>query len=642
MLDATTSATSYLWQDGSGNVTFAVTQSGTYWVSATDSGCTATDSMVAVFVAPPIVNLGNDTTLCPGIIVNLDAFLPNATYTWQDGSTNSNFLVSSPGSYSVTVTVNGCATTDLINISYISSVTVDLGNDTTLCSGASLVLDASAAVGNYLWQDGTVNPTLTVIQSGTYTVAVSDSGCVTVDSIEVVVTGTPVVNLGNDTLLCSGAILNLDASFPNATYQWQDTSSAPSFSVMLPGIYSVTSTINGCSDVDTIIIGYIAPVPVNIGNDTTLCQGSSVALDASSYPGTYVWHDGSFNASTSVSQTGTYWVEVLNNGCVNTDSINITFILPQPLVVSGDTAFCLGDSGQISLEGAVSYQWVPLSGLSSDTISNPLAFPSDTTLYTVNTIDSNGCANSTVLQIYPVSPPALSIVGKADVCGGDSVSFTASGGLDYLWSNGDSGSITTVSPPTSTWYSVQAWNLGCGQSSSDSIFLTVNQLPMVDAGLDTTILLGDNTILLGSGGMIYSWSPVEGLSCSACQFPIASPLETTVYSLAVVDDNGCRGSDLVTVYVDVTGEIFVPNLFSPNGDGVNDLFHFDGRGIFEAELLLYNRWGELLFSSTSADRGWDGSFRGQQVNPGVFVYVIKGQFVNGNDFIQKGNLTLVR
>jgi gliding motility-associated-like protein len=323
LLDATVNNGTYIWQDNSTNATFNVTSSGTYSVEVTLGGCISYDTINVTYVPPLNLNLGNDTVMCIGEVLPLDATFANATYLWQDNSTNATFNVSQAGTYWVQISVNGCTAIDSIDVTFNPSPNSDLGNDTTLCSGETLLLDPIGSNANYLWQDASTGPDFLVDQQGTYWVEVTANGCTSIDTIEVFYITVQSVVLGNDTNLCTGETMVLDATVPNATYLWQDNSTNPTFNVVQQGTYSVEITINGCSTTDTINITYGTYPVVDLGNDTTLCQGTLLTLDATTSNASYLWQDNSSNATFDVIQQGIHWVNVTTNGCTTTDYIDI-------------------------------------------------------------------------------------------------------------------------------------------------------------------------------------------------------------------------------------------------------------------------------------------------------------------------------
>jgi len=172
----------------------------------------------------------------------------------------------------------------------------------------------------------------------------------------------------------------------------------------------------------------------------------------------------------------------------------------------------------------------------------------------------------------------------------------------------------------------------------------------VFAGNDITINLGESTQLSGTpsgSGFTYSWSPITGLSCTGCLSPLATPESTTTYNFEVTDSLGCTAVDMITVSVDEIKSIYIPDIFSPNGDGENDMFFVQGKGIEYVDLKIYDRWGEKVFERTKfnandKDLGWGGSYKGKPLNPAVFVYVVTGMYRDGEEILEAGNFTLIK
>ena len=249
MLDATLPNATYLWQDGSDKPTFEVTSSGEYFVEVFTCGGVFRDTIQVAIASLPVVDLGNDTTLCEGQSLLLDATWPQASYLWQDGSTEAMLEANLPGEY--WVQVSNCAGTiyDTIYIAYEELPRIRLGNDTTLCEGQSLLLDATWPQASYLWQDGSTEATLEVNLPGEYWVEASNCAGIFRDVIQVGYESPPqVIFPVRDTLFCQTESLVLDATIPGASYLWQDNSTNPTFIVNQGGEYWVdVTTINGCT-----------------------------------------------------------------------------------------------------------------------------------------------------------------------------------------------------------------------------------------------------------------------------------------------------------------------------------------------------------------------------------------------------------
>lgn len=230
---------------------------GLYEYTIAGSPAVCPDSVWAVNVIVnngPNINMGEDTTLCYGTGLLLDATSANATYVWQDQSTSATFLATQPGTYWVTAMSNGCTSSDTIVVDFYPADLVDFGNDTALCEKEVLVLDATLLGASYLWQDQSTNPTFSVTIPGTYWVSILANGCADADTIVVDFKPLPIVNLGPDTLVCAGLPYVLDATFPNASYAWSNGSTSATFEVNVPGDYWVEVTLNGCTKIDTVAV----------------------------------------------------------------------------------------------------------------------------------------------------------------------------------------------------------------------------------------------------------------------------------------------------------------------------------------------------------------------------------------------------
>jgi len=305
----------------------SLNSSGMYVVTATKNNFTYVDSVEVVINQLPFVNLGRDTTLCPGTELTLNASSSGSlSYLWQDGSHQSTYQVTEPGTYWVSVTnANGCMSRDTIVVKY-SDIKVNLGNDTTLCTGTELTLNAyfSSAI-SYLWQDGSSQSTYRVTEPGAYWVGVTNAnGCISWDTIVIRYDSIISVNLGNDTIICGNKSYTLSpGNF--LTYLWQDGRNSPYFTVDHSGLYWVTvSGEGGCTGSDTISVTFFDPPSINIGTDTTICPGEVINLDPGRGYITYLWQDGSTQQMYQVSNAGKYWVEVFDGNCTSSDTIIVS------------------------------------------------------------------------------------------------------------------------------------------------------------------------------------------------------------------------------------------------------------------------------------------------------------------------------
>ncbi len=343
LLNATNGAATYVWQDGSTNATFNVTTSGTYWVKVTTNCSFAIDTIQINYITAQGINLGNDTTICQGQSVNLNVTTPGATYLWQNGSTNATFNAAQTGTYWVQITTNCGVVSDTMNMNVAPSPVVNIGNDTTLCQGQTLTLNAGNTGATFLWQNGSVNATFNATQTGTYWVIVNN-GCSVTDSIHIAFSPLPVVDFGQDKFLCFGETLTLDATTTGALYLWQNGSTNPTFFVTVSGNYWVELTLNNCKARDTVLVTIAPPIFVDLGSPLTRCKGDTVMLNAGNAGANYAWQDNSSNQTFIAMQSGLYWVQVSVNNCVASDSVFLTFN-DNPIVNLGpDISLCPGET----------------------------------------------------------------------------------------------------------------------------------------------------------------------------------------------------------------------------------------------------------------------------------------------------------
>ena len=327
-LDATVAgASSYLWNNGSTNPTLKAWLAGTYWCEVKKGGCTFRDSLIITAVNPaPVLNLGNDITVCQGVPVTLNATNANATYLWQDASTNATYNPVTTGLYwvEVTNTIAGCKKRDSINVTFTSAPVFSLGPDAAVCSGQTITATAANAT-SYLWNTGATTPTISITTAGLYWCEAARGTCSFRDTI--LITGikpSPVVNLGADQAVCEGTTVVLDATFPAATYLWNNGSNSPVYNVTTAGTYTVTLDLNGCKKSDTIIISYNLKPRFTLGPDQYICPGNIITLQPSVDPlWQLLWQDGSQNAVYAITKTGTYSLTATNNCGSTTDAVVI-------------------------------------------------------------------------------------------------------------------------------------------------------------------------------------------------------------------------------------------------------------------------------------------------------------------------------
>lgn len=530
VLDAAVPGGTYLWQDGSTAPDYVVSGPGTYSVTVTANGCSASDAITVNYNSVPVVNLGPDQTLCTGQILNLNAFQPGALYTWQNGSNSPSFTVTGPGTYSVTVWLNGCTSGDAIDVAYNPTPVADIGPDQTLCAGDQVTLDATTPGATYLWQDGSTGPTFDVTTAGTYDVDVTVNGCTDNDVVTVNYNPLPVVALGPDQTLCDGETLDLNVAQAGATYLWHDGSTGSSFTVTSAGTYSVDVTLNGCTVSDAIDVGY-NPLPLAaLGPDQTLCDGDVLNLNVAQAGATYLWQDGSTGPAFSVTGPGTYSVDVTINGCSASDAIDVNYN-PLPVVDLGPhQTLCDGETLDLDVtQAGATYLWQDGSTSGSYTVTSAGNYSVDVLL--------NGCTASDAVNVNYNPLPTPSLGADATLCDGETLDLdVAQPGATYLWQDGSTASSFTVTSAGS--YSVDVLLNGC--SASDAVNVNYNPLPVANLGPDQTLCGGQTLDLdVSQPGATYLWQ--DGSTGSS--FTVNSG---GTYSVDILL-NGCSASDAVDI-----------------------------------------------------------------------------------------------
>lgn len=587
-----------------------------------------------VAVAPPTVGITGQTSYCIGDSIILSGTSPpGCTYLWQ-GPNNftttttsiiiPNASITNSGTYSLVVFKGACSSTVAVkSLTVNSGAAVNLGNDTNICvSPFSLVLNAGQG-SSYLWSGGQTTQTLQVSSAGTYTVKVYNvSGCPGTDTIQIT-NNALVVNLGNDATLCQGASYTLNAGNQGANYNWNVGAVTQTLSVNSAGNYIVNVTLNGCSSSDTI--KFITP-SISLGNDITVCAGAPVVLSAYYPSSTYLWSNGATSSSLNVSSSANYWVQVSNSGCNFYDTIQVV-INPTPSVNLGnDYFFCQMQPISVTLNAAntgCTYSWN--TGATSQTIQ--LTTPG---IYSVQVKNNQGCLSSDIINISRVILN-LELGNNLSVCVGTTVQLNAQNqGSTYLWNTGEITQVINVS--TSGLYQVQVGNNGC--YASDSIHLSVNAPPPFSLGNDTLICSGDVLILSGGAGnnTQYVWN-------TGSTEPFIEVLLPGYYSV-MTTVNGCKVYDEILVG-ECESEIWVPNSFTPDGDSRNEKFGPVYFNIEKLTMLVFDRWGEVIFHGSGKDAMWDGTFKGKACQEGVYTYKI--------EYVQKrkskeriGSITLLR
>ena len=416
---------------------------------------------------------------------------------------------------------------------------------------------------------------------------------------------------------------------------------------------SFTGTITEPLLLKITATGNTATCEGNDGNIFIVAQGGTTAYQFSIDGGVTFQNNGSFTAAPGMYNN----ILVKDaNGCTANASAVVNFIDQMFLSLGNDTSVCEGTA--ISLQPQTNAQtnnflWSPSSYLNSNTIKNPVAIVADTIHYTL-TAQWGVCQRTDDIVINVLHKPIVSAGKDTITCFEDRALLhglisNTSGPVNYAWSpTGKVASpvslITSTTANTTQLYTLTVTDkYGCRFTVSDDVLVTVRPPVIADAGNDTIAVYGIPHQLFGGGGTSYLWSPSISLDNSFSQNPKATLYNDTYFTLLVKNDIGCAATADVFIKVYKGPTYYLPNAFSPNGDGLNDVFRPIPVGIVSTDyFMVYNRYGELVFKTTKWMQGWDGTLGGKKAAAGTYVWMIKGTDRNGKTVEMKGPVILVR
>ncbi len=522
----------------------------------------------------------------------------------------------------------------------------------SLCAGnpVDLVGTVSGAYTSVLWQGGLgsfsdPNATATV-----YTPAPGETGEVELQFCAVTLCGTPLcttlvlptgegpvvsVNGGAPLVLCEGSTLDLVADGADS-YLWSTGATTATLTIVEAGFYTVTGT-NACGSASLTVPVDSAQGPVvSIGGDDNICPGESSLLTAVGAD-SYVWSTGAVGPTLIVTAGGTYTV-IGSNGCGSEQAAFVVTLSPGPLVViQGDTTICQGASTTLTASGADAFLWSTGAVTSFIEVDSPGS-------YTVTGTNSCGTAQAQV-QVVIEAAPVVSISGDLLICPGEGTVLTATGGGDLQWSTGEGTASITVTAPGS--YSVTVSN-ACGTATDQVNVAEVEVL----AGFTPDVTSGPAPLSVsfvhtGSFPADILWQFGDGATDGGSSVVHVFDQSGTYTVLQEVTVNGCTATTSVLILVlEVEGlpsSVIVPNVITPNGDGLNDFFQLISEGLVEVELTIYDRWGQVVDRLDAAAQTWDArNVAGEPVSDGTYFYVLTARGGDGVDHGRTGHITVLR
>lgn len=423
----------------------------------------------------------------------------------------------------------------------------------------------------------------------------------------------------------------------------------------------IVTTTDGCRDTVIKTIAMIDKPPIDLlFADTLICINDQVQLFASGN-GNFTWSPvNSITGATSASPvafpvtTTWYYVDLEIDGCINRDSIRVRVTDHVNLQVMNDTTICSRDTIQLQIiSDGFRYTWSPASQLNSSFIKNPIAITANTTDYRVIAF-IGGCSASKTIRVNTVPYPLVNAGKDTVICYNTPAQLKGfTNGSSWSWASSPSLSNPSLLNPIAypirtTDYILTAYdNRGCPKPGIDTVNVMVLPKIVPSAGKDTSVVVGQPLQLNARGGDFYSWFPSRYLSDYSIPNPVAiftEPFDNISYKVEVYNTAGCVDSAFINIKVFATQpSVFVPTAFTPNGDGKNDILRPIAVGMQRIDYFqVYNRWGQLLFSTKTNGHGWDGRINGQLQSNNVYVWIVKAIDFTGAVYLKKGIVTLIR
>jgi PKD repeat protein len=613
-----TGATTYTWLPSGSGSTSTLTPASTtiYTITGSTSGCTSAPRTVTINVTPtPTTNVtASSATICSGQASTLTAN-GATTYAWLPGAQTTTVIAVTPTittTYTVTGTNGTCSSNKTITVNVTSTPTVSTSiTNTTICSGGSANVVLTGAT-SYTWlpsgsgNSSTLSPTTTTI----YTVTGSNGSCASASkNFTITVKPTPTTNVtASSSTICAGQTATLTANGAT-TYAWLPGSQTTTVIVVTPtttSSYTVTGTTAGCSSSKTITVNVTSTPSLSTSlTNTTICSGTSVVVNATGAT-TYTWLPaGSGNTSTLTPASTTIYTVTGSNGSCSSVPKNFTItVTPTPTinVTASSSTICVGQTTTLTANGATTYTWSPSLSLSSANGSVVSASPPSTTIYTV-TGASGSCSSSKSVIVNITAIPTISAsITNTTICSGTALNVALTGATTYTWLPSGFGNSSTLSPSTTTIYSVTGSNGSCN-SSIKNFTINVTPSPTVNAFASSTLICtGQTSTLTASGATNYTWSPLISLSSSTGSIVISNATTTTAYTVTG-STGACSSNNTIVLTVSTcTG---IDNLVSSNNTSIfpnpsnGTITILNTSNSDKLEVVITNALGQIVISETA-------------------------------------------
>lgn len=681
VLTATTANfyTSIAWSGGTGTFSSPSALTTSYTPGAAETGtvmlycsmtqsCSATlgttkDSVMLTILQLPLatVSASNGYSLCPSATSVMSYSITNPAFagmvnsTWSTPtSTNPTYTVSSPsGTTSVTYTVNltnACGSTPQTFTVYpLTMPTVTLSSTTpTACAGNTLSLSASSNTGNYSWNNPLSINSVVVISSNTTTTGVvtTTNSCGSAnDTYTLTITPIPTLTVDNSNIsLCTGQSATITATSSEGTYLWLPGSTTTNTLVVnSPGNYTV-STSNNCfttTATTSVTINSFPTLSISATSSSLCATGQTATLSLSGSTGTYNWSNGSGNVPSIVVNTpGVYTATVTTASCGFTvTSFTIDAILTPTISLSSSSSLlCNGATATLTASSNMSNEvW------SNGSINTSTIIVGSAGTYTVGVSNACGSPIDTVTIQANTTPTLVLTPSSVVICPNETATLTVTGGsAPYSWSNSsNTGSVVTTNGGTVTVSNTNA----CGTSSETVVVTVVNLNASISANpmsgiTPVSVDFTNNSV----GANTYLWNFGNGQSANTQTVSSQTYSVVGAYTVYLLITNGsCSDIDSLTINVlNQEGTMIIPNVFTPNGDSINDIFRITGFNIVDLNCSIFDRWGLLMYSWDGIKNGWNGKVKDKYVPDGTYFYMINAKDIDNKEIKKQGYLQLFK
>lgn len=678
---------SYAWEDGQSDSIAVSLSAGDLSLLVTDAnGCTISGSVTVGQLPDMMLEITHSDPGCfdaatGSAVVSATGGGGNYSYLWSNGQTSATATALPAGTYSIVVTdANGCQQSSQAVLDQPSLLSVTVADAALAChDSANGSLGAMPQGGTlpytYAWSNGQTQATATALGTGTYTLDLTDAnGCTASANATVSAPPALTASITGINATCFGLTNgSIQVSAQGGTgaygYAWSNPA-LPNISnpaLLGAGDYVVTITDgNNCQVSAAITITQPAALVLSALPRPVTCAGDSngsidLSVSGGTQPYTYNWSNGANTPIINGLTAGDYSVVVTDaNGCTQqlASSVGQATILRTNITV--ENIDCFGDATGTA-RATVSGGTPPYELAWPDNSSGELFGPTVAGMYLLRITDGNGCVLEADIDIK--QPEALAFVPlvQAVSCfdGRDGqIELMPTGGTPpYLYSTDNvtfNGASRLIGLRGGSYDAFLRDSKGCLYFETDIIVPEPEPLT-IDLGADQTIPYGGSMRFYpqidgNNGNVSYEWSPnnPDFLECGDCPSPLVTVTSQTSFLLLITDQNGCTAQDVATVFVTKDNPVLVPTGFTPNGDGNNDRLIVHGKeGIRILQFRVFDRWGELVyeasdFMTNDASRGWDGQFREQPMNGGVFIWHVVAEYEDGEQEAHKGQTTLIR